>query len=918
MLIKKIAPSQFRTSLIVVALGVSTFVSARGQSYDQNGDAPTTTHENPILQKVHVKGNREGEEKPQEAISGNPASVSGGVVHVRGKRVSSNEKNADLKDPCSNPQTGLPVVIATGEKYKVETDFTAVNEYSFSLQRTYRSMFGSGTLFGPNWMSNLDVPSLQWNKAQCQKFPNGDCVPMSVIFIDVTGAQTTYKLGPYEGGHEFVYLASDGTAIYHDYRQDWQLHRENQTYIYSNDGLIRSVSMPLLENMLVFEHGGENRLKSVTSLSGHKVQFVWDGDRVAQVIDPNGGVWAYSYDSNRMLKKVTSPDKQEWREYHYEDINPKFLTGISFNGVRYSNYSYDVNGRVRESGLVGGEEVDKFVYSGNTTWVTDARGLTTTYKFADTAGGKKIAEILRGGTVTCSAAAATTYYDSNGHIDYTLDWKGNKSDFEYDSEGKLLGVISAVGTDAAYGIRYTWSGDKVKQIEYSGSDAKVYLQEKIEYDLKGRVINESLTDLVSGVMRRTDYSYSFHPSGVMSSVRRDVQLGGGELATTVRTFDTAGNLVSITNPMQHISEWTSHDGFGNARTYTDANNVTFTQTHNHWGGIQTLTDHNGNTTTWTYTPQRKVKSVSYPTGRFEKYEYNDAGRLIEISNAQEGQAMRFDFDVKQNRSEVSSPRHVPGMVGEVPVGVFPATPESKFIATTDFDSLGRKYTVLGNHGQRADLRYDDNGNVKTVTDAAGRTTSYDYDAQNRVVKIIAADGGVLTQAYNKRGNLEVVTDPRGLKTVYTYDSFGAIKSVRSPDTGLTTYDYDTVGRLTKMTAADGRVTTFEWDKLGRRTKRCSGGECHSYIYDSGAYGKGRLTGLDDWAGNTTYEYNAAGQLVTQVNNIYGQLFTTTWSYDGVGRLTNMVYPTGLVLTYDYDSFGRRTAIKSATPLKAKQ
>lgn len=188
----------------------------------------------------------------------------------------------------------MPVVIATGEKYKVETDFTAVNEYSFSLQRTYRSMFGSGTLFGANWMSNLDVPALQWNKAQCQKFPNGDCVPVSVSFVDVTGAQTTYKLGPYEGGHEFVYLASDGTAIYHDYRQDWQLHRENQTYIYSDSGLIRSVSLPLLENTLVFEHGDENRLKSVTSLSGHKVQFVWDGDRVAQVIDPNGGVWTYT------------------------------------------------------------------------------------------------------------------------------------------------------------------------------------------------------------------------------------------------------------------------------------------------------------------------------------------------------------------------------------------------------------------------------------------------------------------------------------------------------------------------------------------------------------------------------------------------------------------------------------------------
>ncbi len=141
--------------------------------------------------------------------------------------------------------------------------------------------------------------------------------------------------------------------------------------------------------------------------------------------------------------------------------------------------------------------------------------------------------------------------------------------------------------------------------------------------------------------------------------------------------------------------------------------------------------------------------------------------------------------------------------------------------------------------------------------------------------------------------------------------------MKSPDTGLTSYDYDIGGRVDRVAAADGKVTTFEWDKLGRRTNRCSAGECHTYSYDGGAFGKGRLTRFDDWSGNTSYEYNAAGHIVRQINNIYGKIFVTDWSFDVLGRLETMTYPTGLVLTYEYDARGRRSVVKSVTPLRVK-
>ena len=84
----------------------------------------------------------------------------------------------------------------------------------------------------------------------------------------------------------------------------------------------------------------------------------------------------------------------------------------------------------------------------------------------------------------------------------------------------------------------------------------------------------------------------------------------------------------------------------------------------------------------------------------------------------------------------------------------------------------------------------------------------------------------------------------------------------------------------------------------------------TYNYDEGVNGIGRLTSITDWTGRTDYSYNAAGQLVRQVNNIYGLVFTTSWRFDVAGRPAGMTYPTGLVLTYGYDSQGRLSRVAS--------
>lgn len=81
-------------------------------------------------------------------------------------------------------------------------------------------------------------------------------------------------------------------------------------------------------------------------------------------------------------------------------------------------------------------------------------------------------------------------------------------------------------------------------------------------------------------------------------------------------------------------------------------------------------------------------------------------------------------------------------------------------------------------------------------------------------------------------------------------------------------------------------------------------------YEDARAKKPELTGFTNATGETKYTYNANGEMVSQFNNIWGNVFTTSWNYDAAGRLTSMRYPRGLVLNYHYDGIGRLSKITS--------
>jgi RHS repeat-associated protein len=615
-----------------------------------------------------------------------------------------------------------------------------------------------------------------------------------------------------------------------------------------------------------------------------------------------------------MLTKVTSPGlSPDIRDYFYENADTTLLTGIAINGVRYSRYSYYADRRVSESTLEGGEQSDKFVYGTNQTTITNAKGQTTVHSFTTVLGEQKIASISRNGTSTCAAASAKTFYDANGYIDYTLDWNGNKTDYSYDGGGRLLQVTGAAGTGAASTVAHTWAGNDITQTEYRDAANRATVRISTTYHASGsaygRIASETRADLKSGAQQTINYGYTFYANGSIATGSATRILPAGASATDTIAYDTRGNVTSATNALGHQTTWATHNALGQPGRSTDINGVITDYTYDATGNLtrtaRALTG-GSRVTTLAYNHNHQITDITAADGHVARFRYNAATRLDKIGDAQ-GKFALNAIDVANLTIRQSVERNTPG-AGATPV----ATVAGQFSGSTVTDSLGRPYTATGNSGQRVEYRYDGNSNLTTSTDAAGHVTRNAYDAQDRITSTTAPDGGITQYAYDAEGRLQTVTDPRGLATSYTYNGLGDVTAKTSPDTGATAYTYDAVGRLAGETRADGKTTAYTLDKLGRLLTRSSGNVTETLSYDQGINGKGRLTRIDDASGSTVYTYNAAGELVQQVNTIYSQTFTTAWTYDVQGRLTAVAYPypTGLTFNYSYDAYGRLAKIAS--------
>ena len=226
--------------------------------------------------------------------------------------------------------------------------------------------------------------------------------------------------------------------------------------------------------------------------------------------------------------------------------------------------------------------------------------------------------------------------------------------------------------------------------------------------------------------------------------------------------------------------------------------------------------------------------------------------------------------------------------------------------------------------------YDDDGNLTSVKNPDGTTTTYTYvEGTSDVATITMPGGGQYSYTYNDNHQLTRSITATGLQTDYGYDAYGNSTSVTirpQNDTGAAirsdstytadgnmlasttggdrntvTYSNDTDRSLvTAVTDAKNAVTSYSYDSMRRQTG-VTGADGSSV---SSVYADDYLTSLSHSGGDSSTTYNFSygvaglstavkiGETWTLVSNDYNS---------GAWTLAQQLYGNGLWWKYDYDA-----------------
>ena len=697
--------------------------------------------------------------------------------------------DASLNTGCE----GNPVIYATGNKIEPELDFALAGEVPLYLKRTYNHYWNRVGLFGKFWISNFDL--------KIEKSADGQTI--TAYRNDGSQVAFVYGTSPSAAWWEdksqpTARIVSDGSGGYIYYAADNSVERYDSLGQVTSQKNSRGIG-------LTFNYAS-GRLANVTHTSGRQVTFYWTGDKLTSVTDPAGNAYTYTYTANAFgtgLHRLAATYYPNWPmttiDYHYAATGDtgRFL-GKSFNGVRFSTFTYDSSGRAISSEHAGG--VEKYTFS----YTPGADGLLTVLRTNPL--GKQTTSVFQNGkfksdtghiSANCPSSFRDVTYDANGFIDTTADLNSNITDYDYNTKGQVVRKVEAAGTPLARETTFAWDANgRMIQERVTGlvqtdyvfrTDGLIQSIAKKNISSNG-VANQTLT---------TSYAYTMHSSGMLATVNIDGPLAGTADATTLM-YDTLGNLITVTNSLGHATTYSQYTALGLPGQIVSPNGATTTITYDSRGQVltsQEIVNAAAQTTTYTYDVRERLTQQTDPDGESIYFGYDTANRLTsryKTYPTEDGDPNTYNESVTETEAYTYNLMSFPTNVKVTykymgkefdedlgkPINIGYTNTQTE--AWIDYDELGRVRAKRGNNNQNIRYTYDGNSNILTVKDSLNKTTTMTYDALDRVVSSLDPNGGVTSFQYNAANQPVRVEDPRQLVTTYVYDGLGLLWAQNSP------------------------------------------------------------------------------------------------------------------------------------------
>ncbi|MDP1589002.1 MAG: RHS repeat-associated core domain-containing protein, partial [Prosthecobacter sp.] len=707
---------------------------------------------------------------------------------------------------------------------------------------------------------------------------------------DASDAHTTFAYD--KAGNLSVATLPDGSKI-------------QQTY----DAASRLTSIVLPDGRAAtFEYDAQGRVIKTTAPDGSTTSCAYDlQGRKTSETDAKGGVTRYTYDAFGRLASLTQPDGSV-ETYTWSDQGVA-LRSKSADGSETTE-AYDRAGRlVHAQGPEGMEFKDSYDAAGRLLSRTDSIHGTTTFTY-DTAG-RKTTETQNGltrswhyddqGRVASidegSTKATIRYLEGGGHI-ITTQAGDTQDEREYDAAGRVVAERDDLGQETRF--TYDASGNLLRTNTSDGVTIAY------EHDKAGHATN--VTTTVKGATAAVSYTYD-EAGNVTSIVKEDgttekfaydaegrvIEQVDGFGGVTRQEFDAAGRLVKVTSP--HGVRSLKHDAQG--RVVEDADPVEGTLRFDYSKpGEVTITDPEGFKMTRRANTDDQPLATVDPLGNTVQREYDNSGRLTAfVDPNQHKTTFAYPDDGRTVERRTAGGKVFRSIRAADGRPLDSSRPDGRTV-TWEYDARGRLLLSRESDQRLWSYQYGPTGRLQSVEGSAGEFR-YDFDPLDRLLSSRDPFGKEVAFAYDAPGRIETIRSPDGDTFAHRYNDKGLVASIES-GMGMTRFEYDALGRLVGITHPNG-MTVQQTYEAGSSLKSIearddAGTVLHKeeYSYDK----RGNLTRLVDADGTSTFQYDGAGRLIKATHaggpeekftydaagNVIASAEVADWKYDADNQL----------------------------------
>ena len=842
--------------------------------------------------------------------------------------------NPDSACPLSDvssadPTVGGPISPRNGNLSYSETDLRIpVSGCLLEFQRTYiseaRSVY-TDTL-GSGWTHNYDM-QLHLTNTEISgtvelQTPGGSRLP----FFD--NGDGTYT--PYAGvTAELVEIGS--TYVITGFNQ--------KVYTFDANGLLLEKADPY-GNVITFTYNTSDQL--IRAGQGDRfLTYAYDGsDRLETVTDNLNRTVTLGYDTNGDLTTVTDTLGLP-TTYEYSGTTHLLTKVTDPSGTVLEETAYDNDGRAHLQWDGEGNLLVEIDYSLENTRVVTENGVVMTYTYDARNTLVGIQYACTDGTAGCQADSSIGY-DGNFKQDDVMDLNGNPTTLDWNAGGSNLEYVQdALGNETFLSYdqfnnltQTTDARDNPTSYFYDNSSFPTFLTKMTDALSNSTYFTPTTAvDGVAGLLKQQEdadgriTTYAYNGFGQITETVRAA--GTSDAVTTSYGYDAVGRLTTTTQSSvgESITNLNVYDNgdrliatIGNWDNVLDWQNCSFAS------GVRETNI----CTLYDYDDAGRIISMTNALGQTNLTFYDDAGRtFLNVSNW-DGSSYNAN-DPLPDLCDFNNPDPEFNLCSQTEYDafgrVFRTTDSIGRQSVTEYDSLGRVSRSVSNwqdgvfnaNDPDGDIEivyeYDANGNTLIVTDTVGRMTRTFYDALNRVDGTISnwdgsstladcanlpamRDSNICTQyEYDEVGNTIIVTDTLGRMSRTFYDELNRVEAtVQNWQPSLTSPDNCVLSSTND--ALENICTLYGYDDSGNQITTTNAlNQTSLTVYDMA---NRPYLSVQNWDGTPiTGEADCSFPPTDSDTNVCSVTY-----YDALGRRSGSKDSMGNLTDYDYDGLGR--------------